>query len=207
LTSISTADPQQGTSSSTITRNSQGIIQQISIFDGSSSTDYKVNYNTTSKQYTSQVSSLGGEKDSIAYKYASGRITEAIEYYDDGTSGGYLEYTKTVYTYDANGNITKTQFYIYDDATAKWEDYFSLVNEFDNKVNALNIGVEAILINEISYAGANNVAKMTFIDPTDPTSNDVLAYTYVYNSDSRPKTGEATIQSLGVKAPLKFYYK
>jgi hypothetical protein len=57
LTSISTADPQQGTSSSTITRNSQGIIQQISIFDGSSSTDYKVNYNTTSKQYTSQIAS------------------------------------------------------------------------------------------------------------------------------------------------------
>ncbi|MBD0331602.1 MAG: hypothetical protein ICV66_03015 [Chitinophagaceae bacterium] len=195
-------------------RNSSGIITDVvqksssfSVF-GIDSVVTKVSYNSAQSRYINAVTAvvlLGTEfRDSISYQYdAGGKLTSSIGYSDDGT--GYVSYGKTEYTYDGNGNITSEKFSEYDGTNYTPVSVYTYT--YDTKVNPLKLGNEAIIINQISSYGPNNVIKTDFSDLTDPVNNYSLTLTLNYNGQNKPQDGTAVEQPGGTTYTLNYFYQ
>ncbi|HZF64670.1 MAG TPA: hypothetical protein VEZ55_09300 [Chitinophagaceae bacterium] len=200
-----------------ITRNGQGVIQRmvqksnILTSIGIDSVVQTVYYDAARSRYTASanryVSSLGEFRDSTSFTYNNaGRITGQEYFFDDGTTGGYIESEKTEYTYDANGNITREKMFVYDETTGTYDAYLETAYEYDTKVNPLNIGAEAFLLGDLSLASKNNRTKVTSTDLTDPDNNDVTTITYVYNTSDKPASA-VLASSTGGNVQVTYTYQ
>lgn len=196
-----------------LTRNDQGVIQKIEVKEQPSGDNvvYKVNYNTSSKQYISKTATFTSSgityKDSTAYTYnTSGKIIQEIYYLNDGASGGYVESEKFEYSYDGSGNMVQMKDSYYNKTTGKYEPVSEVSFEYDSKINPINLGSEAILINELLSTSSHNVTKITIKNLLDPTYNETISFNYTYNATNKPVSAQVTFSSLGVPIPVYYYY-
>lgn len=199
-----------------VTRNAAGIIQNMKVItDGGTDMDtvvYQVNYDIAKARYTSLVNKqmINGIEflDSTAFVYdAGGKLIKEEFFIDNGTYGGYADFSKIEYAYDANGNVIKATGYDYDDQAGVHNISYEDVYEYDVKVNPIKLGTEAILLSDVSLTGKNNMIKLTSKDHNNASNNDVTTVEYVYNTDNRPKTAKITSQSLGVQVPVTYTYE
>ncbi len=224
LISIKTNDvSQSGIDESEIKlpRNAQGIIQKIVLKSqdlvqsfGVDSIFYAVNYDASKSRYSSMVFTITSPidptdsfKDSTAFTYnTAGKLIQQESFLDDGSGGGFMELTKTEYTYDGSNNVSMATTYEFDETSGIYELIYTLGYEYDNKTNPLSLGNEAFLLSDISLASTRNVTKLIY-DDTDPARDDAVTYAYVYNATNKPITGTQTLQSGGTPATIAYYYK
>jgi len=202
------------TGSHTIERNTEGIIQTITTSDEDvtgGSTTFTVNYDAASSRYTSKTGTydVGGTtiKDSTAFTYdASGNIALQEQFLDDGTTGGYLQYLKKTFAYN-NDNIASASVYLYNPSAGDYEEIAEQNFEYDDKIAPLNLSVEAFLLDDASFANANNITKITLTSLVDPDLDDVTTFTYVYDAEGRPVSSSFLVQSTGIPLPITYTYQ
>jgi hypothetical protein len=193
-----------------ITRNAQGVIERIMTVDEGSGdqTEYKVYYDATGKKYTAKTTSAVYQgvtlKDSVAYTYnANGQITQEVYFINEGT--GYYDYGKTEYTYSA-ANLTSAKYY-YKNTSNAYQQSAAITYEYDTKGAAMTLGAEGIVLQQTTYVSANNLTKLIYTDLEDPTQNETVSFTYIYNSAGRPTNAVITIKSVGnVPIPMSYFY-
>ena len=194
-----------------VTRNN-GIIQKIETSDQSGNgLVYNVNYNSSTKEYTYKLATYSSSgatvKDSIAYKYASGRIVEEIYYEDDGTTGGYIESEKYDYEYDGSGNLSKVTDSEYDEGSGTYTPISEVTFQYDSKTSPLVLGAESILIDELMSVSNNNPTKIVITNFVDPTYDETIDFEYTYDAKNKPAMANVTFGSLGIPVPVYYYYK
>lgn len=198
-----------------LVRNAQGIITSIVTKEQpGSATDsfvYKINYDAAGKRYHSKVSSdiFQGVVmvDSTAYTYnTAGRISAETLYFSiDGSAFAPLE--KFEYTYNTAGNLVGGRISFLNPDNGDLEQEGEMVLEYDNKINPLNLGMEAILMDQILHTSANNVIRYQFTSFADPNDNNAMTFAYVYKADNKPESVVITTESVGVPLPMIFRYQ
>lgn len=200
-------------------RNSSGIItRRVQINPnfiplGIDSVITIVHYNTSTSKYTSAVFSLSlsgfAISDSAVHVYdVSGKLIRTDEYQAILTLGLPYELSfKTMYTYDAAGNIKQLDLISHDPTTGADDLISTIKYSFDTKTAAVNYGADAIGVGQADLASVNNIIKADIIDVTDPANNLTFDYTYTYNSSNRPVSGTSTQTPGGAVSNLSFYYQ
>ena len=200
-------------------RNSSGIITrkvQINPNLASAGIDSVITtvlYNSSLSRYTGDVSSLSAfgftVSDSTVHVYdGSGKVIRTDEYQAIPSLGQPYELSlKSIYTYDAAGNVKQMDIY-YHDATTNTDDLVATLKyTFDNKTAAISYGADAIGIGQIDLISVNNPLKAEFVDVTDPNNNQTFFFTYTYNSNNRPSTGTSTLTPGNTVSNLSYYYQ
>lgn len=194
----------------TITRNAQGVIERIlTVDDGSGDqTEYKVYYDATGKKYTAKTTSEVFQgitvKDSTVYTYNANGQITQ-ELFFVNEGSGYYDYGKTEYSYSGS-NLTSAKFYFKNTANA-YEQAAAITYEYDTKSAAMALGAEGIVLEQTTYVSVNNVTKLIYTDLSDPAENETVSFTYTYNSAGRPTNAVITIQSVGnVPIPMSYFY-
>lgn len=180
------------------TRNSSGYITGL-IVNGNSS--YKVINTGASGHFLSSVTTYAiDQKDSATFTYIGDKITQAIIYYNGGT--GFRIYSKQVYTYDSNGNISKWESFNFNGTSFVLA--LRRAYSYDTKVSPLQLGNEVLLfssqVNGLDgtandfFIGPNNMLSKIYEDLNDPFNNRNTTFTYTYNNNNEPiiATGTGT---------------
>lgn len=207
---------------SEITRNAQGNISKITyrskIYSNRKDTVdahtvfEDVYYDAASKvthklvQYTASTAPF---KDSVIYAYdAQSRITKESAYYYDFLGTKYVLYGTTDFTYTASGDVTsrKTIFNNINGTTNNYE--YQIVYTYDDKVNVLSLGNEAIILGMGENWSAHNPLTITSTFPgTDAKYNQSLTYVYKYNTANRPLSADVTDAISGAKTTIVYTYQ
>jgi hypothetical protein len=210
LTSLVTSGVASGTAidlRERFVRNSQGIVTQtitktadLAQF-GLDSLITNVTYNTSTSRYVSRVTVIDVMgiviRDSVALGYdASGKVNVEEDFMDYGTAGGYVRSSKNEYTYSGN-NITVVKSSAYDDASSSYTEQFTDNFTYDTKTSPLILGNEAFAVGYANWFSSNNIIKSVIVDPTDPTANETVDVTIVYNSSNKPVTSTEVVQGGG----------
>ena len=114
---------------------------------------------------------------------------------------------KTMYTYDAAGNIKQFDLYSHDVTTSTDDLISTVVYTFDNKTAAISYGADAIGVGQPDLIAVNNILKAQITDVSDPANNQTIDFTYTYNSNNRPVTGTSTLTPGGSVKNISFYYQ
>jgi hypothetical protein len=222
LISLKTKGVESGTayeSEIKLPRNAQGIIQKyvdksadyVPIF-GTDSLFYNLRYDAAASRYTAKVLTLPFGivtlRDSVAYTYnATGKVIQQESFFDQGQGGGYAQYAKTEYTYDAANNVSMAKTSEYDDANRRYVLLYTFQYEYDSKTSALAMGNEAFIIDQPSLSSTHNVTKITFDDSDPIGEDDMSVITYVYNSGNKPVSASQTFQSGSTAGVVTYTYK
>jgi hypothetical protein len=200
-------------------RNASGIITrrvQINpnlVVAGIDSVITIVHYNTATSRYTSSVFSLSlfglTVNDSSVHVYdAAGKLIRTDEYQAIVSVGQPYELSiKTMYTYDAAGNIKQFDLYSHDVTTSTDDLISTVVYTFDSKTAAISYGADAIGVGQPDLIAVNNILNAQITDVSDPANNQTIDFTYTYNSNNRPVTGTSTLTPGGSVKNLSFYYQ
>lgn len=168
--------------------NASGELIKEEAFDGTTGTDVtsKTEYTwsagkiTKIEYYYDNNGTLELQSTGIP-TYNGNRITQIVVS-EDGS-----ETSKTVYTYDASGNVL-TSTYQESDGMGGWEDSYRDVYEYDNKKVAK--GFDIILSDEAIILSPNNRTRelSQSYDSVNQkwTDDSDLNYTYAYNADGYP---------------------
>ena len=197
-------------------RNGSGIITrtvQINpnlVVAGIDSVITTVHY--TGSRYTSDVSSLSlfgiTINDSTVHVYdASGKVIRDEEYQEFVGVSPYELTLKTVFTYDAAGNVKQMDFFSHDAATNSDDLIATMKYTFDSKAAAVNYGQDAIGMGQADLVSVNNPTKAEFIDVSDPVNNFTFDFAFNYNSSNKPVTGTQTQTPGGNVKNLSFFYQ
>ncbi len=197
-------------------RNSAGIITRFTRIDdvvlslGLDSLVTNLFYNTAQSRYTHSLATFNDGtdvySDSTAYSYdATGNMTAKTRYIRVGSSP-YVAIQKSEYTY-AGGNALSEKYYTLNAQNLTMELRITYNYSFDDKVNPLKLGTEAmILMDDVSYFGNNNANSVTIIPADDPASSFTIALAYTYNSANKPAGATVTQQPGGGSSTLRYYY-
>jgi|GEM_PF-6930975 len=174
-----------------LTRNSDGIITGWQD-DGYVLGDYteQVYSDPITHHYISAIRTFpGGALYKDEFTYTNNNITQVLNYYDIG-SGTYTYNQKTLFSYDANGNISGAQFSLF--RSGAWSPLYTSVYTYDNMVNPLQMGDEGVLLMsvlpyEIAFGrtGPNNFTSggvVTTNSYTYDSNNEPAALTITYDS-------------------------
>ncbi|HUC80653.1 MAG TPA: hypothetical protein VMR70_07030 [Flavisolibacter sp.] len=141
--------------------------------------------------------------DSVVYVYTGDKLTSAIDYYDDGSGGGYTPYSKEEYSYTGK-NISQIKSYTYDESTRTYDLETTVNYEYDLKVNPISFPEDVPAISMLLYYSANNEVKKTVTDHLTGTT-DVLTTAITYNNNNRPLSAVAS--SSGLNTISTYYYQ
>jgi hypothetical protein len=193
-----------------VTRDAEGVIQTITVYPDAFVSDvyeFTMRYDATSKRYTAKLSfdNSGNVEDSIAYTYnTSGQIARVMYMVDFGS--GYEPLGKDTIIYDGNSNVSKLIAYDYDGSD--WEALEELAFTYDNKVNPLKLGQEAIVLERYQFCGNNNPTKISYVDYDTPALNQEVTLTYTYNAKDKPETASIVLPGAGgIALPVFFRYQ
>lgn len=208
---------------SEITRSAQGAISKITyrsnIYANRKDTvDSRtvledVYYDAASSKYTHKIVQYTAKtapfRDSIIYTYdAQSRITKESAYYYDFAKKIYVLYGTTDFVYTAGGDVTsrKTIFNNIGGTTNNYE--YQIVYTYDDKVNVLNLGNEAIILGMGENWSAHNPLTITSTYPgADSKYNQSLTYVYKYNTANRPLSADVTDAISGAKTTFVYTYQ
>lgn len=198
-----------------VARNGNGIIENLTVVSNNGSatenTNYIIKYNPTMGRYTSKegLITVSGQtlKDSTVFSYdGSKRLNQLEVFFVDPDNGAYLGVTKILYTYNGNNNISKISTYGYDETSNGYVLYYDQEYEYDGQINPLPLNHEAIIFDEPTLSSLNNVTKQKITSYDDPNDNELITYTYTYNSEKKPLSGIINSQNSG-DMPITFYYQ
>jgi|GEM_PF-3528349 len=190
------------------TRNGSGIITSWSttVMGITLST---VVHSNGSGQYTDRVYYyMGFAYDSTAFTYTGSRVTQAIQYQSSGF--GYSPAYRTLYTYDASGNLTSQELYTY---SGSWDlderrsyTYDSMVNPIPFTNEMLLSGAAGFGSDNVIGVGPNN--PLTFIDEdiSGGSGTTTTTYVYTYNSNNVPISAIGTASPGGATTTTTYYY-
>lgn len=194
----------------------QSIIKSTDVSDlGIDSLITRYHYSTAQSRYQSVVFDLPAQSlaysDSTVFVYdASGLLAGKISY--AAASGASVPIEKFEFAY-TGGNMTSMKNYEYDGA---WQPVYTFDYTYDSKVNPLQIGVEALLVDAYAmasfglnttaiYFGANNASVVAYSD-ADVSDNYALSSTFTYNAANKPVAGTATETPGGGAYKWRFDY-
>ena len=182
---------------------------KINIPDYPDSVLYTFHYPTGSANFDYATASykFAGEltQDSLIYITTGGKITQTLAL-QNYSNTGYIVSSKSVYSYDANGNIKTVDGY--EDLGSGLVRTVNYQYEYDDKSNSLQLGLEAFIFNA-NYVSKNNYIKEIRTDYTASTSGQqaTINYTYQYNSLNKPVSAVAGQVGSTVTAQLGFTYQ
>jgi hypothetical protein len=175
------------------------------------SMDITVHYaaGSTDFDYTSSVITIGGTggitfRDSIAYIYANGSITNTYSYSQFATQP--MTFTqRSQYVY-SNSNVVTQKEYDQPTATTPIGTY---AYEYDSKTVALYLGNESFLpgLAGPGYGSKSNASKMTVTDNSNGSVLLSIAYTFQYNANNLPVTGTYILTPGNKGSTMKFTYQ
>lgn len=148
-------------------------------------------------------------KDSIIYAYdAQSRINKESAYYYDFVGKKYVLYGATDFTYTSNGDVTSRKI-VFNNIGGTANNYeYTFTYTYDDKVNALNLGNEAIILGIGENWSAHNPKTIVVNYPApDNKFNQSLTYTYKYNTVGRPLTAEITDALSSTKTTIVYTYQ
>lgn len=162
---------------------------------------------TLQYSYTVQTLSIAGFEvtDSVLYTYNNAKqITEQYDY-QLSPLFGIVQESKTVYTYDAAGNLATITGY--NNITGTMEVVSTFQLQYDTKTNPMGTDAQSALINGGSPgASPNNVTQLRFSDVTNATEQ-LINISYTYGSNGFPATAVQQDVSSNSVANITFYYQ
>lgn len=162
---------------------------------------------TLQYSYTVQTISIAGFEvtDSVLYTYNNAKqITEQYDY-QLSPLFGIVQESKTVYTYDAAGNLATITGY--NNITGTMEVVSTFQLQYDTKTNPMGADAQSALINGGSLgASPNNVTQLRFSDVTNGTEQ-LINISYTYGSNGYPATAVQQDVSNNSVANITFYYQ
>lgn len=204
---------------SEITRNAQGAITKIiyhvakynnRFVDGAVMQD--VYLDATSK-YTHKIVQYDSSgfrfKDSIKYTYdAQARISKEWLYYNSSGSN-YVLYGTIDYVYTSGGDVTSKKTLFNNIGGTAGNNYeYTFTYTYDDKVNALNLGNEAIVLGMgDSWSGHNPLTITSVFPGSDAQFNQTVTYVYKYNTADRPLSADITSTLGGTKTTIVYTYQ
>jgi hypothetical protein len=131
-------------------------------------------------------------KDSVVFSLAAGKVMQYISYGAYGPNAPYESNASTAYVYDNAGNIIKTTD-SENDGTGTMVRTGVFDYEYDSKVNPLQLGQEAFILEAARYFSKNNPLKVVSTDYTTSSAGvkSTDQYIFQYNSSNKPSTGYA----------------
>jgi hypothetical protein len=175
------------------------------------SMDINVHYaaGATNFDYTSSVITIGGTggitfRDSIAYIYTNGNISDTYSYSQFSTQP--MTFTqRSQYVYSNSNMVTQKE---YDQPTAT-TPVGVYTYEYDSKTAALYLGNESFLpgLGGGGYESKNNMTKITGTDNSNGSVIFSVAYTLQYNAGNLPVTGTYLLTPGNKGATVKFTYQ
>lgn len=210
LTQLGQTNVASGTTNTatlTFTRNGSGIITSwsTSVMGATLST---VVHSNGSGQYTDRVYYyMGFAYDSTAFTYTGSRITQAIEYQSSGF--GYSPTYRTLYTYDASGNLTSQELYTY---SGSWNLDERRSYTYDSMVNPIPFTNEMLLSGAVGFGSDNVIGvgpnnPLTFIDENiSGGTTKTTTYVYTYNSNNVPVSAMGTASPGGATTTTTYTY-
>ena len=145
--------------------------------------------------------------DSSKFTYTGGKISK-ITSYTLGMSG-YDVSDESVYTFDANANVTNVKFYDLSGGPAQ------LIHErkysYDAKVSPLQLGADEGILAIEYFSGANNLTRLEIVDNALGGLGDiVLASTFTYGTNNKPTKSTVSATLMGLPLPIgitsTYYY-
>jgi hypothetical protein len=201
-------------------RNAAGIITAVIIKNavvssfGLDSLTVRFNYNAAQSKYQSAVFNAPipgvpgvSYTDSTVFTYnAANNLASKISHL--GIVGMALTPEARIeYTYAGN-NLVTVRSMINDNGN--WEEEYALNYGYDDKVNALQIGNEALLLDQFAspgigfnsaiYFGPHNATRTDYVDVTDPSNDFNVTSNFTYNTANKPAAGTA------LEMPANFDY-
>jgi hypothetical protein len=169
-----------------ITRDQSGMItgfvQETFIGHGRAYT------HTVNGEYQSlmQININSAQWDSTAFTTQNGKIIKSETFYDRG----YWDILdQEFFTYDQAGNLTNAKVYATDVITGLWGLAEEITYTYDNEVNPLPLGNDALLIfDNAPYTGANNFVSRKI-------DGDTYSLKYTYSVNREPVTATETMNS------------
>lgn len=201
-----------------IYRNGSGIITrtvQVAdalISNGIDSIVTRFNYNTTLGRYTSSTFSVNlmgiGITDSAAYLYdAAGKMTGDEHYLKSGILPAILS-AKNQYTYSASGqDLTIVAQQASTTIGGPLQPVSTQTYTFDSKKNPLCLKQEGLVLLRTGLFSAGNPVKMAVADPTDPSNDFSIDYTYRYHTSNKPDSSWGTRTPGGTVTISRYYYQ
>lgn len=162
---------------------------------GADSAVYRLQYSITDRQYTAKIqvdAASGAVMDSTEYVYKDGRIIAAHLYMRPEPVAPYSEQARAEFTYNSTGNLTGLRSFV---AKRLPDSGFGLVSEtgfvYDDKVNPLSLGMEAIVLDQIFFVSGNNLIHIVIKNTTTLAAQDeVLDFVYQYHPSNKPHSAQ-----------------
>lgn len=178
---------------------------------GVESVNYKLQYNGSKSQYINKVMAFQIQniqiKDSTVYLYnAQNRIIKSERFLRDPFTFQYLKTTIQEYTYNNAGDLVKALKFYFDEDLNDFVLFDDTTYEFDDNLNPLQLGNEAIILETDNLYGSHNVKKETVIYTDDPSNNRSLSANFTYNADKKPIASTITDNLSGGTSSFKYYY-
>ena len=164
---------------------------------------------TFNYDYTVQKISLSGFDiyDSTTYTYnANNQVTEGYTHQYNPILGPVQD-LRSVYSYDASGNLIKIEGY--NNATGNMELTVTFDLEYDNKTNPAAFDKQEMLVSGGNPGSSkNNVTVMTFKDVAGNEPEQIINNVYTFGSNGLPSKVVATDQSgFNPVTTTTFYYQ
>jgi hypothetical protein len=172
----------------TVLYNEQNKIREVTTSDGRRLFPFYDNGEMHRVDVLNSINQLEAYTD---YTYLNGRVKSATVYYLNG--GLASPWLKFIFSYDATGNVTKTNLFVNDMITGQLIPAGQVTYEYDNRANPL-APVKDFLLLIWQTASVNNVKKEIHVSP-DLSPDETLEYNYTYNSRNLP-SGAAVVRTI-----------
>ena len=200
-----------------IMRHSDGHISEYKFSSaefaalGVESVNYKLQYDAGKNQYINKVMEFGDQsfqiKDSTVYLYnAQNRIVKTERFLRDPFTLEYLKTTIQEFIYNNAGDLVKKLIYYFDEDLNDFVLSDDTTYEYDDKVNPLQLGNEALILDTDNLYGRHNVKKQIVVHPNEPFNNKSLSVNFTYNAEKKPVTSTITNILNGGTSSFAYYY-
>ncbi len=178
---------------------------------GVESVNYKLQYDAGKNQYVNKVMAFEAQgieiKDSTVYIYnAQNQITKTERFLRNPFTLEYLKTTIQEYYYNSGGDMAKSLIYYFDEDQNDFLLFVDNTYEYDDNVNPLQLGAEAIILETDNLYGSHNVKKETVIYPDEPSNNRSLSASFTYNGEKKPVASTVTDDVSGGTFAFNYYY-
>jgi hypothetical protein len=177
---------------------------------GADSAVYRLQYSIANNHYSAKVlinAVTGDAMDSTEYEYKDGRIIAAHLFMRPTSSMPYSEQARAEFSYSNQGNLSGLRSFV----LKKHPDSgFELVSEtsfiYDDKVNPLDMGMDALVLDQIFFVSNNNIIRIEIKETTSPAAQKkVLDFVYQYHLSGRPRS--AQWRTALTATPMFYRYK
>lgn len=200
-----------------LVRNSAGILTKMIekapylLASGVDSVLTEYVYNNTLKRYTHCIITTQQQsvsvRDSIVFIYNSAGKIIVDDHFQYVSINPHIARYRQEYVYSAAGNVDSVKMVDQDPVTGEYTMSFYVAYTYDNKVNPLQMGNDALLITRPEFTGPNNEVSTAVVTLYSPSSNYSYSKVLAYKINGKPETGVMTRLPEGTSTNLIYYYQ